>query len=72
MNNIEKSYIDIIVDLQSRLAGLEAVESEKDFWANYAINKDIARKQALDIVKDSENDSEEVKALKKQVREVLV
>ena len=71
MNNIEKSYIDIIVDLQSRLAGLEAVESEKDFWANYAINKDIARKQALDIVKDSENDSEEVKVLKKQIREVL-
>ena len=71
MKNIEKSYIDIIVDLQSRLAGLEAVESEKDFWANYAINKDIARKQALDIVKDSENDSEEVKVLKKQIREVL-
>lgn len=71
MKNVEKSYIDIIVDLQSRLAGLEAIESEKDFWANYAINKDIARKQALDIVKDGEKDSEEIKILKKQVREVL-
>lgn len=71
MKNVEKSYIDIIVDLQSRLSGLEAIESEKDFWANYAINKDIARKQVLDIVKDSEKDSEEIKALKKQIREVL-
>lgn len=71
MNNVEKLYIDIIVDMRNRLSELETVESDKKFWMDCFVEKDAEIKKIIDIVKDSENDSEEIKALKKQVREVL-
>ena len=71
MNNVEKLYIDIIVDMRNRLSELETVESDKKFWMDRFVEKDAEIKKIIDIVKDSENDSEEIKALKKQVREVL-
>nr|DAX37151.1 MAG TPA: PCRF domain protein [Caudoviricetes sp.] len=71
MNNVEKLYIDIIVDMRNRLSELETVESDKKFWMDCFVEKDAEIKKIIDIVKDNENDSEEIKALKKQVREVL-
>lgn len=71
MNNVEKLYIDIIVDMRNRLSELEKSESDKQFWMDRFVEKDAEIKKIIDIVKDSENDSEEIKALKKQVREVL-
>nr|DAN41957.1 MAG TPA: hypothetical protein [Caudoviricetes sp.] len=72
MKNIEKSYIDIIVDLKNRLSELEKVEQDKKFWMDYAVKRDMKRNEALDMLYSNENDSEEVKVLKKQIREVLV
>lgn len=71
MNNVEKLYIDIIVDMRNTLSELEKSESDKQFWMDRFVEKDAEIKKIIDIVKDSENDSEEIKALKKQVREVL-
>ena len=71
MNNVEKLYIDIIVDMRNRLSELEKSESDKQFWMDRFVEKDAEIKKIIDIVKDNENDSEEIKALKKQVREVL-
>ena len=71
MNNVEKLYIDIIVDMRNRLSELEKSESDKQFWMDRFVEKDSEIKKIIDIVKDSENDSEEIKALKKQVREGL-
>ena len=71
MKNVEKLYIDIIVDMRNRLSELEKSESDKQFWMDRFVEKDAEIKKIIDIVKDSENDSEEIKALKKQVREVL-
>lgn len=71
MNNVEKLYIDIIVDMRNRLSELEKSESDKQFWMDRFVEKDAEIKKIIDIVKDGDNDSEEVKALKKQVREVL-
>jgi hypothetical protein len=71
MKNVEKLYIDIIVDMRNRLSELETVESDKKFWMDCFVEKDAEIKKIIDIVKDNENDSEEIKALKKQVREVL-
>ncbi len=72
MNNVEKLYIDIIVDMRNRLSELEKSESDKQFWMDRFVEKDAEIKKIIDIVKDSENDSKEVKVLKKQIREVLV
>lgn len=72
MKNIEKSYIDIIVDLKNRLSELEKVEHDKKFWMDYAVKRDMKRNEALDMLYSNENDSEEVQVLKKQIREVLV
>lgn len=71
MKNIEQLYIEIIVDMKSRLSEFETVSEEKEFWANYAIKRDIQRNDIADIVKDNENDSDDVKILKNQIREVL-
>lgn len=71
MNNVEKLYIDIIVDMSNRLSKFETVESDKKFWMDCFVEKDAEIKKIIDIVKDNENDSEEIKVLKKQVREVL-
>lgn len=71
MKNVEKLYIDIIVDMSNRLSEFETVESDKKFWMDCFVEKDAEIKKIIDIVKDSENDSEEIKVLKKQVREVL-
>ena len=49
MNNVEKLYIDIIVDFRNRLSELETVESDKKFWMDCFVEKDAEIKKTMKI-----------------------